>query len=105
MITNHVGDLPVYIRGPGYAFGLGFSQLREPGKAIEPLSPGTFSWGGAWGTVFWIDPAEQMIGIFMTQISSYRHLIVRQLLGVGATQAVTQSWRDRPAAIRAYEIR
>ena len=105
MITNHVGDLPVYIRGDGYGFGLGFSVLRDPGKAKEPLTPGSFSWGGAWGTIFWIDPAEQMIGIFMTQISSYRHLNVRQLLSVGATQAVTESWRHKPPSVIGYEKR
>jgi CubicO group peptidase (beta-lactamase class C family) len=30
-------------------------------------SPGEYGWGGANGTFFWIDPKEEMIGIFMTQ--------------------------------------
>jgi CubicO group peptidase (beta-lactamase class C family) len=31
-------------------------------------TPGEFAWGGAAGTAFWIDPGEQMIVVFMTQI-------------------------------------
>ncbi|MCH8332963.1 beta-lactamase family protein [Candidatus Sumerlaeota bacterium] len=106
MITNHIGDLNVYIRGPGYGFGLGYSVLRDPGKTVEPLSPGTFSWGGAYGTIFWVDPIEDMIGVFMTQISSYGHLSVRQQFGVLATQAIIESRRNRePPTVLGYEVR
>ena len=103
MITNHVGDLPVYVRGDGYGFGLGFSVLREPDKTKEPLSPGSFSWGGAWGTIFWVDPSEDMIGVMMTQIGRYRHLKVRQLLGVLATQAIVESWRVKNPTVMGYQ--
>ena len=102
MITNHVGDKLVYVRGPGYGFGLGYSVLAEPGKAAEPLTPGTFSWGGAWGTVFWVDPAEDMIGVFMTQITSYSHLNVRPLLAVTVTQAIVDSYQGEPPTVMGY---
>ena len=47
-----------------FHFGLGFAIAQDgPG----PLSPGAYSWGGAAGTFFWVDPAEQLIGIFMPQ--------------------------------------
>ena len=91
MISNHSGDNDVYIRGPGYTFGLGFGLVSDAGKARDPLTPGTFSWGGAWGTIFWVDPVEEMIGIMMTQITSYRHLTVRQDLGVTAMQSIIDS--------------
>ena len=91
MISNHSGDGDVYIRGPGYTFGLGFGLVSDAGKARDPLTPGTFSWGGAWGTIFWVDPIEEMIGIMMTQITSYRHLSVRQELGVTAMQSIIDS--------------
>ena len=104
MITNHIGDLEVTLRGPGYGFGLGYSMLTDPGKAKESLTPGSFGWGGAYCTYFFVDPAEDMIGIFMTQISPYRHLDVRQQFSTLATQAIVESWRDRPAAIRAYPV-
>ena len=76
MISNHSGNGIVYNRGPGYSFGLGFAILSDAGKSRDHLTPGSFTWGGAWGTVFWVDPVEEMIGIMMTQITSYRHLSV-----------------------------
>ena len=88
MITNHIGDLQVWLRGPGYGFGLGYSVLLDPGKASEPLSPGAFSWGGFFNTYFWVDPQEELIGIFMSQINPYTHLDVRRQLSVMATQAI-----------------
>ena len=91
MISNHSGDNDVYIRGPGYTFGLGFGIVSDAGKARDPLTPGAFSWGGAWGTIFWIDPVEDMIGIMMTQITSYSHLTVRQDMGVTAMQSIIES--------------
>ena len=91
MITNHSGDGDVYIRGPGYTFGLGFGILSDAGKARDPLTPGSYTWGGAWGTIFWSDPVEEMIGIMMTQITSYGHLTVRQDFGVTAMQSIIES--------------
>ena len=103
MISNHSGDYNVYVRGPGYGFGLGFGVLNEPGKARDPLTPGSFTWGGAWGTVFWIDPVEEMIGIMMTQITSYSHLTVRQELGVTAMQAIIDSNSNKPYSVMGYQ--
>ena len=88
MISNHSGDGDVYVRGPGYYFGLGFGSLSAAGKAREPLPPGSYTWGGAWGTIFWTDPVEEMTGIMMTQITSYSHLTVRQDFGVTAMQSI-----------------
>lgn len=102
MISNHSGENDVYIRGPGYTFGLGFGLVNDAGTARDPLTPGTFSWGGAWGTIFWIDPVEDMIGIMMTQITSYRHLRVRQDLGVTAMQAITDSYSNKPYSVAPY---
>ena len=102
MISNHSGDNDVYIRGPGYTFGLGFGIVNDAGKARDPLTPGTFTWGGAWGTIFWIDPVENMIGIMMTQITSYSHLSVRQELGVTAMQAIIDSYSNKPYAVAPY---
>ena len=58
-------------------FGLGFSVVndkeskdtddKEPKDT--PESVGSYSWGGAAGTVFWIDPEKELIGLLMTQIS------------------------------------
>jgi CubicO group peptidase (beta-lactamase class C family) len=102
MITNHTADHNVYVRGPGYGFGLGFGVVNDAGVARDPLTPGTFSWGGAWGTVFWVDPVENMIGIMMTQITSYSHLNVRQELGVTAMQSIIDSYSARPFKVAPY---
>ena len=56
-------QLPEGVDGDG--FGLGFGIVgpnAEPGP-----SPGSYHWGGAAGTFFWIDPAERLIGVFMPQ--------------------------------------
>ena len=102
MISNHTGDHDVYVRGPGYTFGLGFGILSDAGTARDPLTPGTFSWGGAWGTIFWVDPVENMIGIMMTQITSYSHLTVRQELGVTAMQSIIDSYSNKPYSVAPY---
>jgi CubicO group peptidase (beta-lactamase class C family) len=52
----------------GVGFGLGFSVMQSPARAMIAGTPGEFAWGGAAGTAFWIDPGEQMIVVFMTQI-------------------------------------
>ena len=52
----------------GVGFGLGFSVMLSPARAQISGTPGEFAWGGAAGTAFWVDPAEQMIVVFMTQI-------------------------------------
>lgn len=102
MITNHAGDKDVYVRGPGYGFGLGFGVLNDAGTARDPITPGSFTWGGAWGTIFWVDPVENMIGIMMTQITSYSHLNVRQDVGVTAVQSIIDSYSARPFTVAPY---
>jgi CubicO group peptidase (beta-lactamase class C family) len=103
MISNHSGRNDVYIRGPGYTFGLGFGIVNDPGTARDPLTPGTFSWGGAWGTIFFVDPVENLIGIMMTQITSYGHLTVRQDVGVTAMQSIIDSYSNKPYAVKPYQ--
>ncbi len=51
----------------GVGFGLGFSVTLDPVKGQVVGSCGEFAWGGAASTVFWVDPAEDLIVIFMTQ--------------------------------------
>jgi CubicO group peptidase (beta-lactamase class C family) len=53
----------------GVGFGLGFSVTLDPARTLLPGSAGDYSWGGMASTYFWIDPAEQLIVIFMTQLT------------------------------------
>lgn len=56
----------------GAGFGLGFSIIMDMAEAAMPVSPGSYSWGGLASTYFWIDPDEELIGIFMTQLMPSR---------------------------------
>jgi CubicO group peptidase (beta-lactamase class C family) len=63
---------PYYLPGPGFGFGLGFGVRTEPGVAPQLGSVGEYYWGGAAGTVFWVDPKEDMFVVFMMQSPSQR---------------------------------
>ena len=76
--SNHIGDEIISIRSHGDGFGLGYSVVTAVGQSGLPNSVGTFSWGGAWGTVFFVDPEQDMLGVMMTQISPYSHLNIRR---------------------------
>lgn len=52
----------------GIGFGLGFSVMLDPARAQVVGSVGEYAWGGAASTQFWIDPAEELIGMFFTQL-------------------------------------
>jgi CubicO group peptidase (beta-lactamase class C family) len=71
----------------GQGFGLGFAVRTAAGRNPLPGSPGDFYWGGAWGTFFWVDPAEQMYVILMMQ-SPQQRLPYRLLLRGFAYQAL-----------------
>ncbi len=99
MISNHIGDRPVYIRGGGYGFGLGFGVLTNSAAAPDALSIGSYTWGGAYGTLYWADPVEDLIGILMIQIRPYNHLGIRPLFSNVVTQAVTDTLADQKPKI------
>ena len=63
MTVNHVGDLY-----GSQGFGLGFWVTQELGKNGDPGSVGAFGWGGAYHTSYWVDPAEKLVAVFMTQL-------------------------------------
>ena len=70
MTADHLGAAvpgPYYLSGAGYGFGLGFAVRRDAGVSAVVSSPGEYNWGGAGGTAFWVDPAEQMFVVFMMQ--------------------------------------
>jgi CubicO group peptidase (beta-lactamase class C family) len=52
----------------GLGFGLGFSVMQSAARAHIPGTPGTYAWGGAASTAFWVDPTEKLIVVFMTQL-------------------------------------
>jgi CubicO group peptidase (beta-lactamase class C family) len=75
MTTDHVGDRPG--RPPGLGFGLGFEVRTEVGEAALPGSVGEYGWAGNAGTLFWIDPKEELIAIYMVQVSDPDRVALR----------------------------
>jgi CubicO group peptidase (beta-lactamase class C family) len=69
MRSDLLGDLPAVspVLAPGHGFGITFAISRGPAKTGMLPSAGQFRWGGAAGTTFWIDPAQDMVAVFLIQ--------------------------------------
>ena len=101
MTTNHLPgnrDLTEMSRSmfaeatySGIGFGLSFSVTMDPAKTLIAGSPGEYAWGGAATTSFWIDPAEELIVIFMTQVIPSTAYPVRRELRTMVYAAITDS--------------
>jgi CubicO group peptidase (beta-lactamase class C family) len=98
MTRNHLpGDAdlarfgrPMYPDDPycGTGFGLGFAVEVDPVAAARPVSPGTYTWGGAASTNFWVDPSERLTILFFTQLMPDDALPLRTLLPQLVSQAL-----------------
>lgn len=87
MAADHVGEKinlgSFWIPGAGYGFGLGFGVRKDTGMSQWPGSIGEYNWGGYAGTVFWIDPKEQLVPVLMMQSPEQRlntRLLFRNLV-------------------------
>jgi CubicO group peptidase (beta-lactamase class C family) len=65
MTTNHLTDQPFR---PGQGFGLGFSIVENVGARGLPGSKGEYGWGGAYHSTYWVDPAEDLVVVYLTQL-------------------------------------
>ena len=72
----------------GIGFGLGFSVVLDPATAKAACSPGELSWGGATSTAFWIDPVEDIVVVFMTQVMPSSTYPIRRELRSLVYQAI-----------------
>ncbi len=69
MTMNQIGDLFVNLGVPTEnKFGFGFSIITEEGSRLTPSQPGTYAWGGAFSTSYWVDPKEKMIVLIYRQM-------------------------------------
>ena len=65
MTVNHLGEVPFR---PGQGFGLGFSVVTDLGARGVPGSVGEFGWAGAYHSTYWVDPEEEMVVVYLTQL-------------------------------------
>ncbi|MBR0694430.1 serine hydrolase [Bradyrhizobium lablabi] len=101
MTSNHLPgglDLPGMSRSlfseatyNGIGFGLGFAVTMNPTQTLIAGSPGEYNWGGAATTSFFIDPAEELITIFMTQVLPSSAYPLRRELRTMVYAAITES--------------
>ena len=65
MTTNHLTDQPFRA---GQGFGLGFSIVEDVGARGLPGSKGEYGWGGAYHSTYWVDPVEDLVVVYLTQL-------------------------------------
>lgn len=65
MVVDHISGIPFRA---GRGFGLGFSVIKDVGAYGEPSSVGEYSWGGAYHSTYWVDPKEELVVVYFTQL-------------------------------------
>jgi CubicO group peptidase (beta-lactamase class C family) len=70
MTMNQIGDLAIW---GGEKFGLGFAVITENNSGKTLAQAGTYSWGGAFATSYWVDPKEKMVLLFYRQLQGGTH--------------------------------
>jgi CubicO group peptidase (beta-lactamase class C family) len=67
MTTSHLPEgVPMWT--PGTGFGLGFSVLEDLGERGTLGTEGEFAWGGAYHSEYWVDPVEELVVVYFTQL-------------------------------------
>jgi CubicO group peptidase (beta-lactamase class C family) len=90
MMSNHLnGDMAAMGQArfsestyTGIGFGLGFSVMLDPARAQIVGTPGECAWGGAASTAFWVDPAEDLAVVMLTQLTPSSTYPIRRELRV-----------------------
>ena len=72
MTANHTPGLDIPMTGPGYGWGLGVAVRTGDGGFPEYRSIGSYGWGGAAGTNYFADPAEELLCVCFTQVMRHR---------------------------------
>lgn len=71
MTSNNTGDLFIYIRGYGWGYGFSLGVRTDLTESMSIGSPGTYGWGGAACTQFFIDPKEDLIALALSQVFGF----------------------------------
>jgi CubicO group peptidase (beta-lactamase class C family) len=67
MTVDHLNGIPFQT---GSGFGLGFGVLQDLGARGTLGSVGEYRWGGAYHSTYWVDPQENLVVVYMTQLRS-----------------------------------
>lgn len=89
MASNHVGELygPDANRANGLGFGLTVEVVLDPVLANTRRGKGSFGWGGAFGTYFWVDPENDIVSLLMIQT---RAAALREDFANAVAQAIVE---------------
>lgn len=69
-------------------FGLGFQIVTEKGSAVGPSRVGTYSWGGAFSTTYWVDPEEKLVVLMYRQMWGAHDDEIRETFNTLVYQAI-----------------
>jgi CubicO group peptidase (beta-lactamase class C family) len=94
MARDHIRE--VEYRTPGTRFGLGFAVVTDPAAAGVPYSEGTYYWSGSQGTLFWIDPKEDLVGVLMVQVVPNRLQLRERFTALVYSSIIDKSAEDQP---------
>jgi CubicO group peptidase (beta-lactamase class C family) len=76
-------------RPRGEGFGLSMRVVNDPVTRNTFISQGSFGWSGAYGTIFWVDPKEKIVGVLMAQTpnnelrADFQDAVMQALVGGG----------------------
>lgn len=94
MVSDHLGpDVKNNLAATdpsreGYGFGLTMAVRRTAGGPGIMGSPGDYTWGGANGTNFWVDPKEQLVVVFMAHTPGPIRLHYRKVINALVLQSI-----------------
>lgn len=87
MTVDHLGGIE-YSWQDGVGFGLGFSISKDVGMRGELGSVGEFGWGGAYHSTYWVDPKEELVVVYFTQVIPIQNVDDHQKLRALVYQAI-----------------
>jgi CubicO group peptidase (beta-lactamase class C family) len=94
MTIDHLGPGVEFEDGKG--LGLGFWVVKDLGLRGQPGSVGEYGWGGAYHSTYWVDPQEQLVVVYFTQLLPSHNLDDHAKLRALVYQAIV----DPPGGMR-----
>jgi len=74
MFRNQLAGLASPEISPGVGFGFGYAVVTDPARVGEAVSEGMMWWAGSTNVHYWLDPKEELIGLYFTQVLPFGYL-------------------------------